>query len=143
MAQGSGSRALLLFVLLALAGGFGAWNYQRNLAAERAEVRPFRSYSDADLDSLSEAYRSEVETYTKRYEARTGRKVSINEHAHTDQKLREFERVQRISRDTRDLVTQLAQQYVAIEQLDAERRKRVKERNVFKLFLKRLLTYPG
>jgi hypothetical protein len=143
MAQGSGSRALLLFVLLALAGGFGAWNYQRNLAAERAEVRPFRSYSDADLDSLSEAYRSEVETYTKRYEARTGRKVSINEHAHTDQKLREFERVQRISRDTRDLVTQLARQYVAIEQLDAERRKRVKERNVFKLFLKRLLTYPG
>jgi hypothetical protein len=143
MAQGSGSRALLLFVLLALAGGFGAWNYQRNLAAERAEVRPFRSYSDADLDSLSEAYRSEVETYTKRYEARTGRKVSINEHAHTDQKLREFERVQRISRDTRDLVTQLAQQYVAIEQLDAERRKRVKERNAFKLFLKRLLTYPG
>ena len=143
MAQGSGSRALLLFALLALAGGFGAWNYQRNVAAERAKPRPFRSYSDADLDSLTEAYRAEVETYTNRYEARTGRKVSIHEHAHTDQKLREFERVQRISQDTRDLVTQLAQRHEAIEQLDAERRKRVKEKDVVMLFLKRLLTYPG
>jgi len=143
MAQGSGSKVLLLFVLLALAGGFGAWNYQRNVAAERAEPRPFRSYSDADLDSLTEAYRAEVETYTNRYEARTGRKVSIHEHAHTDQKLREFERVQRISQDTRDLVTQLAQRHEAIEQLDVERRKRVKEKDVVMLFLKRLLTYPG
>jgi hypothetical protein len=143
MAQGSGSRALLLFVLLALAGGFGAWNYQRNVAAERAEPRPFRSYSDADLDSLTEAYRAEVDIYTKRYEARTGRKVSINEHVHTDQKLREFARVQRISQGTRDLASQLAKRHVAIEQLDAERRKRAEERNVVKLFLKRLLTYPG
>ena len=143
MAQGSGRKVLLLFVLLALAGGFGAWNYQRNVVAERAKPRPFRSYSDADLDSLTEAYRAEVETYTNRYEARTGRKVSIHEHAHTDQKRREFERVQRISQDTRDLVTQLAQRHEAIEQLDAERRKRVKEKDVVMLFLKRLLTYPG
>ena len=143
MAQGSGSKALLLFALLALAGGYGAWNYQRNVAAERAELRPFRSYSDADLASLTEAYRAEVETYTKRYEALTGRKVSVNEHAHTDQKLREFERVQRISQNTRDLVTQLAQRHVAIEQLDAERRKRIEERNIVMLFLKRILTYPG
>ena len=143
MAQGSGSRAKLLFALLALAGGLGAWNYQRNVVAERAELRPFRGYSDADLESLTEAYRAEVETYTKRYEVLTGRKVRINEHVHTDQKLREFERVQRISQNTRDLVTQLAQRHVAIEQLDAERRKRVEERNVVMLFLKRLLTVPG
>jgi hypothetical protein len=51
--------------------------------------------------------------------------------------------VQRISQNTRDLVTQLAQRHVAIEQLDAERRKRVGERNVVVLFLKRLLTYQG
>ncbi len=141
--MGSGSRKMLLFALLALAGGFGASNHQRNVEAERAELRPFRSYSDADLESLTEAYRAEVETYTKRYEALTGRKVSINERVHADQKLHEFERVQRISQDTRDLVTQLAERYVAIEQLDAERRKRVEERNVVMLFLKRLLTVPG
>jgi hypothetical protein len=133
----------MLLVLLVLAGGLGAWNYQRNVEAERAELRPFRSYSDADLESLTEAYRVEVETYTKRYEALTGRKVVINERVHTDQKLHEFERVQRISQNTRDLVTQLAQRHVAIEQLDAERRKRVGERNVVMLFLKRLLTYQG
>jgi ribosomal protein L9 len=134
---------MLLFALLALAGGLGAWNYKQNVEAERAELRPFRSYSDADLESLTEAYRAEVETYTKRYEALTGRKVSINERVHTDQKLHEFERVQRISQNTRDIVTQLAQRHVAIEQLDAERRKRVGERNVVMLFLKRLLTYQG
>ncbi len=143
MAQGSGSRAKLLFALLALAGGLGARNNQRNVETESAELRPFRSYSDADLESLTEAYRAEIETYTKRYEVRTGRKVRINEHVHPDQKLREFERVQRISQNTRDLVTELAQRHVAVEQLDAERRKRVEERNVVMLFLKRLLTVPG
>jgi hypothetical protein len=133
----------MLFVLLALAGGLGAWNYQRNVEAERAELRPFRSYSDADLESLTEAYRAEVEAYTTRYEALTGRKVAINERVHTDQKLREFERVQRISQNTREIVTQLAQRHVAIEQLDTERRKRFGERNVVMLFLKRLFTYTG
>jgi hypothetical protein len=142
MASGSTNQAMLLVVLLALAGGLGAWNYQRNVAAERAELRPFRTYSDADLDTLTAAYRAEVEAYTKRYEALTGRKVSIHEHVHTDQKLREFERVQRISQNTRDVVTQLAQRQVAIEQLDAERRKRAQERNVAMLILKRLVTYP-
>ena len=139
----AGSQKMMLLVLLVLAGGLGAWNYQRNVEAERAELRPFRSYSDADLESLTEAYRVEVEAYTKRYEALTGRKVAINERVHTDQKLHEFERVQRISQNTRDLVDQLAQRHVAIEQLDAERRKRVGERNVVVLFLKRLLTYQG
>ena len=143
MAQGSGSRVMLLFLLLALAGGLGAWNYQRNVAAERAELRPFRSYSDADLESLTEAYRAEVVTYTKRYEVLTGRKVTINEHVHPDQKLREFERVQRISQNTRDLVTQLAKRHVAVDQLDSEQRRRGRERNVVMLFLKRLLTTPG
>jgi hypothetical protein len=132
-----------LVVLLALVGGLGAWNYQRNIETERAELRPFRSYSDADLESLTEAYRADVEAYTARYEAVTGRKVSINERIHTDQKLREFERVQRISQSTRELVTQLAQRHVAIEQLDAERRKRAGERNAVMLFLKRLLVYQG
>jgi hypothetical protein len=139
----SRDQKLMLVVLLALMGGLGTWNYKRNLAAEQAELRPFRTYSDADLDSLTAAYRTEVEAYTRRYEALTGHKPQIRERTYTDQKIREFERVQRISQKTRDVVTELAKRHVALDQLDQERRKRAAERNAVVLFLKRLLTYQG
>ena len=140
--EGAG-KVLLLLVLLAVAGAAGAWNYRRNLEAEKAEPRPFRSYSDADLDALTEAYQQEIADYTRRYEALTGQKVAIREGGHIDDKIREFERIQRISRSTRELVTELARRHVAVESLAAERRKRAEERHVVKLFFKRLLTYAG
>jgi hypothetical protein len=143
MAEESKNRVALLVALLALGGGLGTWNYQRNLAEERAELRPFRSYSDADLESLTAAYRAEVDAYTTRYEALTGQKPLIRERAHVDQKISEFERVQRIARGNREIVSQLAKRHVALEQLDDERRKRAAERNLVLMFFKRLLTYPG
>jgi hypothetical protein len=138
-----GGKLLLLLMLLVVAGGAGTWNYRRNLEAEKAEPRPFRSYSDADLDSLTEAYQQEIDIYTRRYEAVTGQKVTIREGGHIDDKIREFERIQRISRSTRELVTELARRQVAVEQLASERHKRAEERQVVKLFFKRLLTYAG
>jgi hypothetical protein len=138
-----GGKLLLLLLLLAVAGAAGTWNYRRNLEAEKAEPRPFRSYADADLESLTEAYQQEIEAYTRRYQAVTGQKVAIREGGHIDDKIREFERVQRISRNTRDLVTQLARRHVAVEGLASERHKRAEERQVVKLFFKRLLTYAG
>ena len=46
---------LLLVAVVALAGA-GAWNYQRNLAAEkqRAAARPLHGYSTSDLQALAD-----------------------------------------------------------------------------------------
>ena len=142
-ASGGGGKLVLLLVLLAVAGGAGTWNYRRNLEAERAEPRPFRSYAEADLGSLSQAYQQEIDVYTLRYEALTGQKVTIREGGHLDDKIREFERIQRLGRSTRDLVTQLAKRHVAVEQLAYEQHKRAEERHAVKLFFKRLLRYAG
>jgi hypothetical protein len=141
--SGGGGKLLLLLVLLTVAGGAGAWNYRRNLQAEEAEPRPFRSYSDADLESLEAAYQQEIEVYTRRYETLTGQGVVVREGGHIDDKIREFERVQRISRSTRELVTQLARRHVAVEGLASERHKRIEESQPVKLFFKRLLVYAG
>ena len=143
MAEGSKNSVALLVALLALGGGLGTWNYQRNLAEERAEPRPFGSYSDADVESLTAAYRAEVDAYTKRYQALSGQKPSIREHAYVDQKISEFERVQRVARGNREIVSQLAKRQVALEQLEDERRKRTAERNFVLVFFKRLLIYRG
>ena len=50
----------LLVVLLAILCGYGAWNYQRSVAAERKQPRPYASYSDTQLDQLLAAYQGKV-----------------------------------------------------------------------------------
>ena len=45
----------LIFLLVVLVGG-GTWNYQRNTELEDAKPRPYRAYSDADLEQLRVAY---------------------------------------------------------------------------------------
>ena len=54
----TGSLVLLLLVQI-VAGG---WNYHRNWQAERAilETRPYVNYSVKDLESLRDAYASEL-----------------------------------------------------------------------------------
>ncbi len=134
------SPRFLLFTLLAVLAGAGAWNFQRNLEAERAEPRPFRGYADAEVATLLDAYRDELETHRRRWEAATGRKVDVQDAGVFEQKLQEFERVQRISRRARDLATQLARTMVTIDRLELEQRKRVEEHQVVRHFLTRLLT---
>lgn len=64
-----GSALPLLLAVLALAVGAGAWNYHRNWQAEQATPRPYRSYDDAQLAALIEAYAQEADAL----EARAGR----------------------------------------------------------------------
>ena len=71
-----GSQVGLLLVLLAILGGVGAWNYQRNLEAEAAEPRPYASYSDEQLVQLAAAYGGQVDQLEGRYEKASGRRTS-------------------------------------------------------------------
>jgi hypothetical protein len=55
-----GSATTGLLVVLVLLLGAGAFNYYRNFQAEQRTPRPYRSYSDAQLNALVTAYKQEV-----------------------------------------------------------------------------------
>ncbi len=141
MAQGSGTKVFVLLTILSVAGIGGARNYQRNLAEGETQEGPFHSYSNAALDSLIEAYQRDVEAYTKTYQQASDRPLVIHQSRHMDARIREFERVQRLSRDTRRAVEELAKRQVALQQLQTEKSRR--GAGGVKLFFKRLLSPPG
>jgi hypothetical protein len=111
---------LLLFLLVAL-GGVGAWNYQRNLAAEKAAPSAYAGVSDADLDVLIAAYESEIAAL----EARGGpNRARVRQTSNLDQGARELERVQRASRAVREANYEVYERQGALEALQAEKTRR-------------------
>ncbi len=136
-----GTRLVVLLVLLAIIGIGGTRNYQRNLAEGNDREGPFSGYSDEAIDSLIEAYEKDVDTYTRAFEQVSNRKVETQSRKHMDARIREFERVQGNSRETRRVVSELAKRHVALEQLKTEKGRR--GASGVKLFFKRLLSIPG
>lgn len=135
-----GNAARLLLVLVALVGATG-WNYHRNLTAEK-NVPPsaFTGVSDADLEVLKQAYQSEVDALTAkgglaaRATARTTSGVASG--------AREFERVQRAMRATREKGYQVAERQAAIEAIEREQAQRQSVGGTpAQIFLRRAFTF--
>ena len=127
-----------MLLLLALAAG--VWNYQRNLAAERAAYRPFRGYAEADLEALAEALDVRRQDQTERYEVAATRRVTAGTKSYFDEQVAEFERVQRTGTTKRQAQLELAGSRVTSELLEDERVYRAQERDRVKVFLERLLS---
>ena len=72
--QGGGGKTFALLLLLALGAGAGGWNYQRNVEAENEKPRPYKAYSDEQLEQLYAAYGGQVETLSGRYDAGSGQR---------------------------------------------------------------------
>ena len=128
---------MLLLLLLAIAGGAGAWNYQRNVAAEKAEYRPFRTYAEADLESLATAFRSDLDSSAGHYQAAKRGKVAVRDGALLGDQVREFERVQHISRRKRELAGRVAEQEAMLREVEKEQARRGAEKDKLKFFFKR------
>lgn len=128
MAESSAKNGLLLIlVLLGAAGGVGYWNYQRNIAAENSEPRPFRSYATADLDKMLVAQKAEIARMRTAVEnARLGHSEARGNGFIAEQ-VKEFERVHRQVSHERDLSDRLADVTVMQQQLEKERAKRAGE----------------
>lgn len=122
----SGRTLLLVLVLLVLLGGAGAWNYNRNLAAEEAVPRPWKGYSDADLQAMADAYRQEVEQYSKRWDAARGQRAQVRDRDLVGDAAREFERVQEQGRHVRELKGAMAERQVVLQEIREEIRLREK-----------------
>ena len=67
MAGGSDVRAGQILILLAILCTAGGWNYHRNAVIDAAVTRPYRGYSDEELNQLASAYQVEVEAQMERY----------------------------------------------------------------------------
>lgn len=136
--RAGGAGFLALFLLLLVAAG--AWNYYRNLAAERAVQRPFQGYAEADLDALAGALRSRSKHQSERYEDAAGRRASPGTKLYFDEQVVEFERVQRVGESKKAAQRELAGSRVTLKLLEEERVYRARERDHVKVFFERLLT---
>ena len=140
--EGRGGRIfLLLLIVLALAGGGGWWNYHRNLALELQKPRPFRSYSDGNLDSLEAAYRQEIEQLSASWETARTRRTGTRGHGLVGERADEFAAVQRVSAQTRALNRELADRRATMVQIEEEQGLRAGERDRVRVLLRRLLTF--
>jgi hypothetical protein len=140
--SGKGGQVFLLLILLGILVGGGTWNYKRNVQLEEAEPRPYGSYSFEQLDALRAAYQQEVDAHTKRYRTASNRKVKIREGGFIDEQVDEFERVQRISQNTRAIADRYAKNQVQLDEVLAEMSRRKRQSDSWKLFFKRLTKYP-
>lgn len=137
--QSGGSTAMALLILLLIAGA-GAWNYQRNVAEEAKIYRPFRTHSDEDLTALSNALSAQNEQVSAQYESVAAKRATARDRSHYDQRLQEFERVQKAGSAKRAVQAELAMSNTTLKLLADEERMRAAEANPVKHFFTRLLT---
>jgi hypothetical protein len=140
--RGGTQVAVLLLVLGGLAGG-GAWNYKRNLDAERAAeaARPLSGYSTADLEALAGAYRQEIEAYRARYESRRGQRAEARDRAFLDDQVREFEKVQQAATRARAAGGDVAEREAALRDVEAELALRGPASGEWEIHLRRLTSF--
>ena len=132
-----------LVVLLAILAGVGGWNYHQNSKLENALPRPYRSYSDADIEQLIGQYRGEVGRQTKQYRQVAGRKVVVEDRGFLGDQVHEFERVQQINQRRRNLADQVAGNQISLKQLESEQRTRETDRPIYKMIFRRVTTFQS
>lgn len=140
--KGGGQSIGMLIVLLAILGGIGTWNYKRNLEAEAAQPRPYRSYSDDQLDQLLGAYQGQVDQLEGRYASISGKRTRSGEAQLLGEAVDEFDRVQRSSRAVRDLGSRLSQEQTSLRAIQEEKALRVRMGGPTMSFLRRVFLPP-
>jgi predicted negative regulator of RcsB-dependent stress response len=131
---------ILILVLLVILGGAVEYNYQRNQAAEdRSAARVYKSYSDAEIAALIEAYEQEIETLESRYDAAKDRSLETRSGGLIDQRIKEFERAQKAGGATRSMGGVVAQKESVLRELRREQSLRGGSENTLMLHLRRLV----
>ncbi len=142
MAGGSDARAGQTLILLAILCAAGGWNYHRNAVIEDAVPRPYRGYSDEELNQLASAYQVEVEIQMERYRnSAAANKVVVQDGGLLDDRIDEFERVQGLSKQRRESAYQVTENQILVEQLAQEQVTREKNRPIYKMILRRVTTF--
>ncbi len=142
MAGGSDARAGQVVILLVSLCAAGGWNYHRNAVIEDSAPRPYRTYSDEELDQLVSAYRDEVEVQMARYRKSGGaQKVAVRGGGLLEEQIEEFERVQRLGKQRKERAYQVTENQILVEQLAKEQVTRGRDRPIYKMIFRRVTTF--
>lgn len=117
--RATGSIVLLLFVLMAA----GGWNYHRNWKAEKAteNSRPFQTYSAEDLESLRNAYASELAGVQANFDsAKRKRARPVGDVGSIAGNVEQFRKATRASTAIRQAAAGVAKRERQIAELDRE-----------------------
>jgi hypothetical protein len=142
---GSGASKLVpLLLVLVLLCGYGAWNYQRNLEAEDSVPRPYKSYSDEQLDQLLLAYQAQLDALDRRYDAASSQRSRVvRDRSLLGEAVGEFERVQQTSRAVRELGSRASQEEASVKAIQAEQAIRARIGKGFDAFVRRAFLPPA
>jgi len=142
MAGGSDARAGQVVILLVILCAAGGWNYHRNAVIEDSAPRPYRTYSDEELDQLVSAYRDEVEVQMARYRNSTASaNVAVRDAGLLEERIGEFERVQHLSKKRKESAYQVTENQILVEQLAQEQVTRERDRPIYKMILRRVTSF--
>jgi hypothetical protein len=142
MAGGSDVRAGQILILLVILCAAGGWNYHRNAVIDGAVQRPYRGYSDEELNQLASAYQAEVEVQMERYRnSAASNKVVVRDGGLLDDRIDEFERVQHLSKKRRERAYRVTENQILVEQLAQEQVARERNRPVYKMIFRRLTSF--
>ncbi|MGY8804183.1 MAG: hypothetical protein ACKVK6_08115, partial [bacterium] len=109
----------------------------RNLTLE-SEARPFQSYSDADLEQLAGAYSEKTDMLDRKYKASLEIRTGVRDTgALMEERVEEFERVQKIGDKIRTATTRVADSEARLREIrDEQQCRRIDGQ--FDLHLRRL-----
>ena len=131
---------VLLLVVLTIAGG---WNYHRNWQVEKASDvrRPYQNYAVGDLESLRDAYVSELAGVRADFDsAKRMRARPVGDLGSIAGNVEQFGRTTRASSAIREAAAGVLEREGQIEELDRELEIRSRFGKGFARHLKRLTT---
>jgi hypothetical protein len=131
---------LLLLLVLSIAGG---WNYYRNVQLEKATEsnRPYRNYAVADLESLRDAYASELKGVRANFDsAKRKRARPVGDVGSIAGNVEQFQNTTRASSAIREAAAGVVENEGQIEELERELEIRSQFGEGFARHLKRLTT---
>ncbi len=142
MAGGSDVRAGQILILLVILCAAGGWNYHRNAVIDDAVPRPYRGYSDLELNQMISAYQDEVEIQMERYrKSSAAKEVAVQGGGLLEDRIGEFERVQRLGKQRKERAYQVVENQILVEQLAREHLTREMNRPIYKMIFRRLTTF--
>ena len=119
-----GNAVAVVLLVLCLIGAVLGVNYARNYQIDKKDEknnRPYARYPAADLEVLAEGYRIELASAEERYR---GSRVQTRQRHHFNDRIQEFERVQREARKARDKALDVAKTRQGLEAIQAEQQRR-------------------
>lgn len=132
-----------IVILLLLVSGLGGWNYHRNLQIEKQTegVRPYKSYAVGDLESLRQAYATELDGVRVQFDAaRRNRSRPSRDIGSISGNVEQFAQTTATSRSIRNAAAGVAEREGQIAELDRELELRQRFGQGMMRHLKRLTT---